>query len=135
MSDSNGDKQVAQRPALLAVGFRFLLSGGLNTLATYLLYWALLSVLHYQVAYAVSFIAGIALSYALNTKFVFKAKHTAKKAALFPMIYLVTYLIGAATMKVSVSWLHLDPRIAPLVAIAVTLPVTFILSRRLLTRA
>lgn len=124
---------VAERPGRLKRQlFRFLLGGAFNTGATLALYWALLHVTGYQAAYLVSYCAGIILSYALNTRFVFEARHTWRKFFTFPLIYLVVYALGALTLKFVVDILSLSPVIAPVISIAVTLPVSFVLTRLLL---
>jgi putative flippase GtrA len=116
----------------LRQGIYFVLSGGLNTLATYLLYLLLLNFLHYQIAYATSFIAGILLSYVLSTRFVFRTTHSWVKFSLFPLVYLISYAAGAAVLALSVNRLGIDQRIAPLVSACVTLPLSFVLSRLVL---
>jgi len=116
----------------LRQGIYFVLSGGLNTLATYLLYLLLLNFLHYQIAYATSFIAGILLSYVLSTRFVFRTTHSWVKFALFPLVYLVSYAAGATVLALSVNRLGIDQRIAPLVSACITLPLSFVLSRLIL---
>lgn len=111
---------------------RFLASGVLNTIATFGLYWFLLLWVHYQVAYAVSYVAGIALGYMLNVKFVFGVRHSLRKAVLFPFVYLINYICGAGVVALVVNVLRWDARAAPLIAILLTLPLTFLLTRRLL---
>jgi putative flippase GtrA len=113
---------------------RFLIGGGINTLATLALYWLLQRVMHYQLAYLVSYCAGIAISYSVNTRFVFRARHTWLKFAVFPLIYLITYVIGALVLRLSVHQLGVPVSIAPLVSIVATLPVSFLLTRFLLLR-
>lgn len=110
----------------------FALSGAANTLSTYLLYLLLLNFLHYQVAYAFSFIAGILLSYALSTRLVFRTKHSWLKFSLFPLVYLISYAAGAVVLAFSVSRFGVNQRIAPLVSACVTLPLSFVLSRLVL---
>ncbi len=117
---------------LVSVTLRFLLGGALNTGLTLVLYWVLLRFLHYQWAYLASFCAGILLSYLINTRYVFRAKHNWWKFAVFPLIYLVTYALGALALKLSVGHLGVPAAIGPLISIAVTLPVSFILSKLLL---
>lgn len=131
MPHTDISKRVLNRE-LLRQGIYFAFSGGLNTLATYLLYLLLLYFLHYQIAYASSFIAGILLSYALSTRFVFRTNHSWLKFALFPLVYLISYVAGAAVLALSVSRLGIDQRIAPLVSACVTLPLSFVLSRLVL---
>lgn len=113
-------------------GFRFLLGGGANTLATYGLYCLLLLLLSPQGAYAVSFAAGVILSYVLNLRFVFQAHHSFKKMALFPLIYLVVFVIGSTVLQVAIRYFSVRASLAPLLSIACTLPVSFLLTKWLL---
>lgn len=108
---------------------RFLVSGGANTAATYLLYLALLQLLPYWLSYAVAFVAGIALAYVLNRLFVFGAPRSERKAALLPLVYLVQYLVGAAIVYGWVDMLGLHAALAPAASIAITIPLTFLASR------
>jgi putative flippase GtrA len=117
---------------LLRQAVSFALSGGVNTAATFALYWLLLLVSSYQVAYAISFVAGIALSYVLSTRFVFQTIHSWRKLALYPVVYLVSYVVGAGVLGLSVVKLDIDAWLAPLVSACVTLPLTFFLSRAIL---
>lgn len=126
--------QDQQRPPVHVVALRFLVGGAVNTGATLVLYWVLLRFVHYQAAYLVSYCAGILLSYALNTRYVFKARHSWLKFAVFPLIYAVVYGIGALTLKVAVGYLNVPAAAGPIVSIIVTLPVSFLLTRALLQR-
>ena len=108
---------------------RFLISGGVNTLGTYLLYLALLNWLPYWFSYAIAFVSGIALAYALNRFFVFGAPRSEKKAAMLPLVYLGQYLVGASIVYLWVDLLHLHAAVAPLASIAITVPLTYAASR------
>lgn len=110
---------------------RFLISGGLNTLGTYVLYLALLQLLPYWLSYAIAFVCGIALAYALNRFFVFGAPRSEKKAAMLPLVYLAQYLVGALIVYVWVDLLHMSAALAPLASIAITIPLTFAASHYL----
>lgn len=112
---------------------RFLAGGALNTGSTFVLYWLLLLVVEYRVAYAISFAAGILLSYVVNTRFVFKTVHSLRKMVLFPLVYLVGYFAGALVLQLSVSRFGVDTRLAPLISICATLPLTYVLSKLILT--
>lgn len=122
------------RPPLHVLALKFLVGGVVNTGATLVLYWILLRFIHYQAAYLVSYCAGILLSYALNTRYVFKAKHSWLKFAVFPVIYLVVYGLGALTLKLTVGTLGVPAALGPIISIVVTLPVSFLLTRALLHR-
>lgn len=108
---------------------RFLMSGGFNTALTYGMYLALLTVSSYQVSYTISYVTGIVLAYVLNRFFVFKSHQGLKSALMMPLIYFAQYLLSLLILWVWVEKLGLDRRFAPLAAIAITLPVTFMLSR------
>ncbi len=110
---------------------RFLLAGGANTLATFALYLLLLQVLPYAAAYSLAFLAGIALAYVLNRVFVFRAPGSAATVVLFPLVYVVQYLLGLAVVFFWVDVLGLPAQLASLAAVVLTIPVTFLLSRRL----
>jgi len=118
----------------LATVCRFVVGGLLNTGGTFILYWLLLRVLDYQIAYAISFCTGILLSYLINTRLVFRSRHTLLKLALFPLIYLASYLVGAAVLHVAVARFGISPQLGPLVSICATLPLTYVLSKLLLAR-
>lgn len=111
---------------------RFLAGGALNTGSTFVLYWLLLLVVEYRVAYAISFAAGILLSYVINTRFVFRTDHSLRKIILFPLVYLTTYLVGALVLDMAVSRFGIDARIAPFISICATLPLTYLLTKLVL---
>lgn len=133
--DTGPPRLIDRHRALITVAVRFLVGGVLNTGATLVLYWLLLRVTNYQWAYLGSYCAGILLSYLLNTRYVFRAEHTWLRFAAFPLIYLVVYALGALTLRVSVHHLGVPATLAPLISIAVTLPVSFLLTRALLQRS
>lgn len=108
---------------------RFLLSGAFNTAATYLLYLLLLRFLTYRLSYSLSFVAGIALAYILNLRFVFRVQGGWKSLFLFPLVYLAQYLAGLVVVSLWVEVLGLTAQLAPIAAIVVTIPLTFALSR------
>lgn len=111
--------------------FRFLIAGGVNTVLTYIIYALLAMAAHYEVAFTASYIIGIAISYVLNALFVYRTKLSLARAAAFPLVYLVQYGLGVALLYVLVDWLRMSKFIAPVVIVIVTIPVTFLLSRRI----
>lgn len=120
--------------ALKAEALRFLIVGGLNTAITYALYLALLPMLDYAVAYTVTFIIGIGLAYALNTRFVFRVRASVRSAVAFPFVYLAQYGLGVLVLNVAVRGLEIPKQYALLIVIAVTMPIVFFLSRLSLTQ-
>jgi putative flippase GtrA len=108
---------------------RFLMSGGVNTALTYAIYIFLLMVVPYQVSYTIAYVLGIFLAYALNRFFVFKSHRGVRSVVLFPLVYLVQYLTAMLTLWVWIEQLGKSEKVAPLIAIIITVPITYLLSR------
>lgn len=107
---------------------RFLASGGFNTLVTYLAYLVLLRWFSYQISYTLAFASGVALAYGLNRYYVFRRPGNRFGPAWIALIYLAQFLLGLGVVWTWVAWLGGPAWIAPLVAVAVSLPLTYLLS-------
>lgn len=126
---------MSQRPPAgrtLATSLRFIAGGAFNTVASLLVYWALLPWLSPLAAYAVAFAAGVVLGYFVNAWFVFHARPSWRGLASWPLVPFAGWLVGAAVLLVATGPLGIDPRLAPLLSIPATVPVTWLLARRLL---
>ena len=119
---------------LMSQFVRFVGVGGINTLVTYILYVMLLQIFSYQVSYTITYVFGIFLSYWLNLKFVFKETGSKKKMLLFPLVYLLQYLLGIIIMYLVIEKLNIPKELAPIVVVIVTIPLTFLLSKIILTK-
>lgn len=108
---------------------RFLVSGGFNTALTYGIYLVLLLVLSYKASYTISYLIGIVLAYTLNRFFVFKSHRGLQSAVLLPLVYGLQYILSMLILWCWVEQFGFDERLAPLVAIVITLPITFIFSK------
>ncbi len=113
--------------------FRFLLAGAINTLLSYLLYLSLLTFLSYMSAYTIAYCAGILISYFFNVLFVFKYRLSVTSFLKFPIVYVLQYVIGASTLWVLVGKVAISPVIAMIGVLIITIPVTFLTSRLILT--
>lgn len=111
---------------------RFLVAGVINSVMTYLIYRLILLATPYSVAYTVAYVAGIGISYALNTYYVFREAPSARSAAQYPFVYLLQYLVGLGALHLLVRYAGMDARIAPLLTLLVTVPMSFVLSRRVI---
>ncbi len=116
-------------PFLSAEFMRYVIVGGTNTALTYLIYRLLLLLLAYAVAYTAAYLCGIVIAYVLNARFVFHQPFRWRAAVRFPLVYVVQYGAGVALLAFAVDTLHVSDELAPLVVIAVTVPLTFVLSR------
>ena len=105
---------------------RFLASGGFNTLVTYLAYLALLHWLPYRTSYSIAFASGIALAYVLNRYYVFRQGGGALGPVYVALIYGAQNLLGLAIVSAWVGWIGGPARLAPLVAVAISLPLTYL---------
>jgi putative flippase GtrA len=108
---------------------RFLAAGSFNTIAGYALYLVFHLVLDYRLAYTASYLIGIPVSYWINTRFVFRSAWSWKRLAAFPSVYLMQYVLGLALIWLFVDHLDISEKIAPLLAVPVTVPLTFLASR------
>lgn len=104
------------------------MSGGANTLVTYFIYLILLNFLSYQESYTIAYVCGIVLAFFLGRFFVFKSHRGARSVIFFPLIYLAQYLVSMLVLWVWVERLNLSDAVAPLVAIVITVPITYVLS-------
>jgi putative flippase GtrA len=112
--------------------FRFILWGGVNALAGYIIYALLLLFLPYLVAYSFAYACGILLSYFLNSKFVFNRELKLSKALKYPLVYVVQYLAGTICLYLLVRVLRVNRLLAPAVVVLITIPLTYFLNKRML---
>jgi len=111
---------------------RFVVVGALNSGLSYLAYLALLKWVSYRWAYSLAYVAGIFLSFFLNSRRVFRVRLRWRNLLRYPVVYVVQYLLGYVVLYAAVDLAGIDSRLAPVVVLAVTVPVTFVLSRRVL---
>jgi putative flippase GtrA len=110
----------------------FVAFGIVNALLTFGIYALALVFLPYFAAYSLSYVAGIFLSLYLNARFVFRSPLDLKKVLQYPAVYVVQYLLGLATLYVFVQLLAVNELVASPLTLALTVPVTFLLSRFIL---
>ena len=108
---------------------RYLIAGALNTGASYLLYLALLQVTGYRAAYVISFVAGIAFSYVLMRFAVFRAPGRRFSPIWVAASHLVQLILGLAVVEIWVKVLNGPPALAALAAVAVCVPLMFMVQR------
>ncbi|MER5864263.1 GtrA family protein [Kitasatospora sp. NPDC002040] len=112
---------------------RFGLVGLVNTGTFYLLYLALHPVLPYFAAFTAAFLLSMVGSFFLHTRFTYRTRPSWRKFLLFPLPNLTNYLVQSGGVLLLVHGVRMDERIAPLLAAVVAIPVTFVLSRLVLT--
>jgi putative flippase GtrA len=112
---------------------KFAVVGVINTGTFYGAYLLLNHWLPYYPAYVVAFLLSMVGSFFLNTYITYRTKPTWRKFLLFPLTNLTNFVVTSVGVFVLVEMFHVGERIAPLLAAAVAIPVTFVLSRRILT--
>ncbi|MGP4076754.1 GtrA family protein [Halobacillus sp. K22] len=113
---------------------RFILVGGMNTLNYYIVFLFLHNLLnfHYMAAHITGFFISFVISFFLNTYFTYKVKPTLKKFLQFPLTQVVNVGVSSLLVFVLVDLLSLNSNIAPLIAVFFTVPVTFIVTSKIL---
>ena len=111
---------------------RFVVVGFLNTGVYYGTYLLLRLVLPYLLAHLAAIVVAMVGSFFLNCLWTFRTRPTWRKFAVFPLTNATNYVMTTVGVVLLVEWVHLDQRVAPLVAAVGAIPVTFVLSRRLL---
>jgi phosphoglycerol transferase len=112
---------------------RFLLGGASTTLVSYAAYLVLLAFLPYLAAYWVAYAIGVAWSYFANTLFVFRQRPSLARALAFPLVYAIQLAAGSLLMVVFVRHFGLPAKVAPLLVVVLTLPLTYVASRWIVT--
>jgi putative flippase GtrA len=109
----------------------FIVTGVLSTLIMFLLYILLYRFINYQYAYLISYSISVIILYFMNSA-VFKKPISLPTFLKFPLIYLIQYLIGAASLELIVN-LGFSVTFAPLLVVILLFPVTFLLNRAILS--
>ncbi|MGW2032068.1 MULTISPECIES: GtrA family protein [Streptomyces] len=108
--------------------------GVVNTAAYYCLYLSFLTVFPYLAAHILAFLLSMVGSFFLNARFTYRTRPTWRKFLLFPLTNVTNFLVTTAGVYVVVDLLHAGSRFAPLLASAAAIPVTFLVSRRVMVR-
>ena len=111
---------------------RYLVAGAVNTVASWLIYVALLQLVSYRFAYPAAFACGILISFVLNCWFVFGVPLRWRRLLPYPAVYAAQFAVGYAVVWLVVEKLGWPAWPAPLFALAFTVPLGFVLTRRLL---
>jgi len=111
---------------------RFVIVGVINTAVYYALYLLLRLVMPYLAAHLVAIFFAMVGSFFLNCYWTFQTPPTWRKFAVFPLTNATNYVLTTVGVVVLIEWLDVDERIAPILAALAAIPVTFLLSRRVL---
>lgn len=118
---------------ILQQGLRFVVVGGFNTAVSYGLYCLLVFWWHPQVAWASVFLLGLVIGYYTHSRFSFAATMGSRKALAYVLVQCGLYLLSSALIHIGIQQLSLGARLAGGLAIAVNVPISFFVSRRVLS--
>jgi len=124
-------------PTLSRQFLRFIVVGLLSTIVNYGLFYGLLSGgLHYQLASALGFLAGVGIGYPLNKKWTYDHKEEAGKKlkAKYLAVYMASLGLSLAFLYLTVDLWGIDARLANLLAIGLTTMTNFIGTKFLVFR-
>jgi len=126
------------RRAALAQFIKFGMVGLSNTAVAYLIYSALLYAgLHYIIANVIAFILSVLNSFYWNGKYVFKSGGGRRKGGFWPAL-LKTYvsyaftglILSSGLLYVFINIMRISAYVAPLLGLAVTVPLNFVLNKK-----
>ncbi len=114
--------------------FKFILVGGFNTAHYYAWYVLFYSLCHisYLPSHIIATILSMIASYFLNVYFTYKEKPSWKSFLLFPLTQVTNIVVQLICLVIFVDTLHVSAYIAPLVTAVVSVPITFIVTRRII---
>ncbi|MER5642614.1 GtrA family protein [Kitasatospora sp. NPDC002227] len=112
---------------------RFGLVGLVNTANSFVLFAIFDHLMPYFAAFTLSFLLAMVGSFFLNCRFTYRTPPTWKKFALFPIPNITNYLVQSGGMVALVQWWHFNHILALLLVSVVAIPVTFVLSKLVLT--
>jgi putative flippase GtrA len=113
----------------LSAPAKFLISGALNTAATYVLFLFLIRFFGASAAYTLTYAIGIVIAYFLNTFFVFRTGHSKRMVFAVPVSYLIQYFYGLAALNTLIQIFRLPGNIAMAIVIASSFPLQFLILR------
>lgn len=113
---------------------RFVVVGVINTITYYSIYLVLhkLVGMPYLFAHILGFLISLNISFFLNSYVTYKVKPTIKKYLYFPLTQVVNISVSTFLIYVFVEFVHLSSYVAPFGAVLFTVPITFIVSSRIL---
>lgn len=113
---------------------RFIAVGVINTMTYYAIYLLLHNAfsMPYLLAHIIGFIISLNVSFFLNSYVTYKVKPTLRKYLLFPLTQAVNMSVSTSLIFIFVEFLKIDSNIAPFAAVLFTIPVTFLVSSKIM---
>lgn len=100
-----------------------------NVLSTLLNWWMLYAGIHYMIANAVSYCAGVLLAYALNTRFVFKKEYSLSGCFKFCSVYFSNFILTLIMTYILVDLMHINAYLAPILTTVISSGYNYLMSK------
>lgn len=115
---------------------RFIVVGIINTANYYVCYLCLHEIwdIGYMTAHIASFGFSFVISFFLNSYYTFKIKPTLAKFLQFPLTQLFNIAVSSIFVYLFVEHFLIDSTIAPILSIFITVPLTFIITGKILKK-
>lgn len=107
---------------------RFIITGVVSTLTTYLVYWVLLPILNHSIAFLVGYLVAVIVNYIMTTSFTFKVKATKKNGLGFIVSNIINFVLSEAFLNLFI-YLGVSKQWAPIPMYAVCIPINFLIVR------
>jgi putative flippase GtrA len=108
--------------------FRYGISGAVNTVITYAMFVVLSDFINYRIAIIIVYIFGIALSFVLQGRYVFRVQGSILR---FIAVYLLMLVVNLSVTAGLVELAHWPKELAQLVAIGCVVILGFLMSKHL----
>lgn len=111
---------------------RFILVGAGNAIVTIAVYQVLLPFVHYQIAYLLAWLVGIAYVVVIYPRFVFKTEVRTRTGNILVVIsYVVSYLVSATLLGVITKLLGIPPWISIFLSTLGTITINYLVLNKL----
>lgn len=117
---------------MLKQGFRFLVVGGLNAFLVYASYCLLVTWWHPQLAWLVVYILGILVGFYGHSRVVFEVSMGFRKLRAYLLLQSILFALSSLIINLAMTFATVGPRTAGAIAIMLTVPVSFLVSRQIL---
>ena len=107
---------------------RFIITGVVSTLTTYLVYWVLLPILNHSIAFLVGYLVAVIVNYIMTTSFTFKVKATKKNGLGFIVSNIINFVLSEAFLNLFI-YLGVSKQWAPIPMYAICIPINFLIVR------
>ncbi|MFD1206562.1 MULTISPECIES: GtrA family protein [Sporosarcina] len=114
--------------------YKFMMVGIVNTGLYYGLYLAGLhiAIFPYIIAHSLAVVISMGASFFLNCYVTYQVKPTWKKLVRFPLTQFVNIFVTFILLFMLVEWFGMNDSIAPIAALFVTVPITFVVTGKVL---